>query len=248
MVAIADGSTPPWMKLTALCALVSILASLAGWPGSALAQSREDFVRALAGDWLSQSGNFTQDGERCALRLLPSTQAPLPLQNANCSRELATVAAWDIDQGQIILLDMDGQELARLGGNQLRLNGDTIASNAVIFERLNERLLAAKRECVYLGYTSSCARQDELAPPRIEGPVQVKVLTRANLRASADPSSDILTVIEPETCVTADRCTAGPDGVWCRTDLGEQEGWIKKQGIRLNRFPAVIFANSCQKN
>lgn len=248
MIAIADRAASPCKMGAALHTVLLILALSTSWPGPAQAQTREDFVAALAGDWLSMSGNFTQDGKRCALRLLPSTQAPLPLQNANCDRELAMVSAWDIDQGQIALFDTNGQELARLGGNQLRLNGDTIAGNAVMFERLDERLGAAPRECVYLGYTSNCASPDELAPPRIDGSAEIRVLTRANLRALADLSSPVVTEIAPETCIIADRCTAGSDGAWCRARIDDQEGWIKKQDIRLERFPTVLFTNSCQRN
>ena len=240
-----DGMTgrTGWFRagLIAVAAAVSAL----GGGSDATAQTRGDFINAFAGEWRTLSGNFTPGGERCTVRLLASDSSPLPLANEGCARELASLSSWEIDGGQIVLYDGGGTELGRLGGNQRRLGGPTIAGNALILERRDGGFASAEPGCVYLGYTSSCAGLDDLATPRIDNGAQITVLTRANLRASAGLSADILEIVPPNTCLAVDRCTANPEGAWCRARFEGRVGWVKKEGTRLDRYPTVVFSNGC---
>lgn len=238
------GCGAPW-KAPGRAVLLALAALLLPLQHGAVGQTRGDFVDAFAGEWRTLSGNFTGSGERCALSLAADEGSPLPLTNDGCMRELAPASAWEIEAGQIVLYDPNGRELARLGGNQRRLNGSTLDGNAIVLERQDGPFAIAEVGCVYLGYTSSCAGLDDIATPRVEDGAQISVLTRANMRATASLSADVLDIVPANTCLPVSRCTAGPDGSWCETRFENRTGWIKKQSIRLDRFPTIVFANEC---
>lgn len=228
-----------------LAALVGFGLAMSAATDSAEAQTRADFMNAFAGEWRTLSGNFTGSNERCSIVLDAAEGSPLPVENRGCGRELAAVAAWEISSGQIVLLDGQGGEVARLGGNQRTLNGTIGERNAIVLRREGGPFAAADPGCIYLGYTSSCAGLDDLAAPRIDEATSVNVLTKANLRASASSSADVLDIVPANTCVAVDRCTAGSDGAWCRGRFAGRDGWIKKQSVRLDQYPTIVFANGC---
>ena len=229
-----------------LVALVAPLPSQDLAVGKAYAQDRAAFVQAFAGEWRSLSGNFTENGQRCFIELSAGDGSTLPIQNRDCGKELAGLASWEIDDGQIVLFDGDAREVARLGGNQRQIHGATGNGNAVIFDRASGPFAFGERGCVFVGYTDRCALPEELGTPRVDGDgADIEVLTNSNIRSSASAAGQVVGVVPPNTCMPVDRCTAGPDGAWCRARVDGQTGWIKKQDVRLGQYPTVMFKNGC---
>lgn len=210
----------------------------------AAAQSEAEFVEAFAGPWQTLSTNFSDGSERCALTFDPTAvETGYALTVVNCAGDLAAAQTWGISERQLALFAEDGRVLARMGGSQQRLNGETVGGNALVLLRTDGA--ATQRDCVFVGYSTACASDAQLSAPLVSDEARVSVLTKLNARAEPSLSAEAVRELSPGTCVSVDRCTAGTQGIWCRAQVADASLWIKKEAVRLQRYPVVTFVNSC---
>ncbi|HEX2020647.1 MAG TPA: AprI/Inh family metalloprotease inhibitor [Aurantimonas sp.] len=226
-----------------------------GAQSGALAQSESDFVAAFSGNWQTLDPAFS-DGGACRLSLTGNKTGPnYELAAENCGGDLSGIGAWRIIDNQLALLGTGDEVLARMGGNQTRMSGDTETGKALIFERVNVRAAAAAQptgnnDCVYYGYTASCASPADFATPEPAAPgetAKASVLVRVNARAEARPDAPIVSTIPANTCVVVDQCTTASDGLWCQAKVANYTGWIPQKAVRQGRWPILTFANQCQQ-
>lgn len=222
---------------------------------SAHAQTEQEFVDAFAGQWQVVDSHYAAETGPCRIELArgPATQGRYPLTLQACKAELSLVAGWGISNGQMSLFDAAGAVIARLGGNQRRMSGNSASGVPVILERAGAGgaatlLEAAKRAsgCVYTGFTDKCAPEEQLSKPQGDAP-KVKVLVNLNIRAEARDDASIVGVVPVDSCVSTEVCVTATDGVWCRARFGGETGWLRKLALRQNRWPVVTFSNSCEE-
>lgn len=232
------------------------LSSVAGWSGSALAQSETAFVAAFSGTWQTLDPAFSGDG---ACRIVLSgtrDNDQYALESSNCAGPMASLQGWAIVDNQLGLLGPDRAVIARLGGNQNRMSGQTASGSTVVFERITEEAAAAPAVvsasqttgCVFYGYTATCATPDDLARPTAASEdvkPMAEVLVRLNARSEARPDASVVATIPPNTCVVIDECTTASDGNWCKARISDVSGWIRQQTVRQNRWPIVTYTGKC---
>ena len=235
-------------KLTA--ALVG-LAFVSAMP--AKAQSEADFVNAFAGTWQTLDPDYT-DGGACRVGL---NDVPVGnrygLTTKNCGGLMAGLRGWGIDDNQLALADGQGAVVARLGGNQNRVSGQTADGATVIFERIPDGSDApasdvVASDCTYFGYTSSCAKESDFARPAAEPDREMtaRVLVKLNARAEARPDAEVLASIPAGTCVRVSECTTASDGDWCRATIADTTGWIRQRAMRQDRWPVLTYTAGCE--
>ncbi|EAS51332.1 hypothetical protein SI859A1_02147 [Aurantimonas manganoxydans SI85-9A1] len=232
---------------------LSLVMALAGH-SAAKAQSESDFVAAFSGDWQTLDPAYS-DGGACRVSLASEKSgANYALTARNCGGDLAGIGGWGIVGKQLALLGADDQVLARMGGNQIRMSGDTETGKALVFERIRETAVAPARpvndeECVFYGYTASCAKPEDFVQPESAAPgeaAKASVLVRLNARAEARPDAPIVSTIPANTCVVVDQCTTASDGLWCKAQVASYTGWIPQKAVRQGRWPVLTFAGQCQ--
>ena len=222
----------------------------------ALAQSEADFVKAFAGNWAVFDSGFASGDGRCGLTLSDKIDnGSYALQSQNCGGELTGASKWGIADGQLAIFDDKGAVLAHLGGNQRRVSGTTASDKPIVIDRADglgagDAIAAAvkARGCFYLGFSSKCAPEAELANPfstRPEAQKKISVVVNLNVRSEARDDAGILGVIAQNACVTVERCLTASDGVWCQAKFGDKDGWVRKLTLRQNKWPIVTFTNSC---
>jgi hypothetical protein len=222
----------------------------------ALAQSEADFIAAFAGDWKVVDPSFDADGGQCGLVLGKDKDgAGYKLDKSHCGGELAKAARWGIADSQLAFFDGGGAVLARLGGNQRRMTGTTVAGKPVIFDRvgtkgLGDQLQAAAKAsgCYYLGFTKRCAAASDLVNPRpagTQGETKVKVIANLNVRAEARDDAGIVGVVPQNACVSVNNCLTASDGVWCSAKFGDKQAWLHKLALRRDKWPIVTFVAEC---
>lgn len=218
-----------------------------------MAQSEQDFINAFAGDWQVVDDRFAAGDKPCSLVLEQETPTSgrYPVTMSGCGSELAKVGAWGISDGQMTLFDGTGAQVAKLGGNQRRMSGDSAGGAPIILERVGvsgfaDTLAAAKQAsgCFYSGFTDKCAAEAQLAKPAGDAP-KVGVLVNLNIRAEARDDATVVGVVPAGTCVATELCMSATDGVWCRARFNDVSGWLRKLALRQNRWPVVTFDNSC---
>ncbi|MCK5931370.1 MAG: AprI/Inh family metalloprotease inhibitor [Fulvimarina manganoxydans] len=236
------------VKLSAaLAALAIISAAPVG------AQTMADFVRAFSGTWQTLDPDFT-DGGACRVGL---NDVPVGnrfgLTTQNCGGLMAGLRVWGIDDNQLALVDDQGAVVARLGGNQNRVSGQTSNGETVIFERVPEGSNApasdvVESDCTYFGYTSSCAKEADFARPSAEPDREMtaRVLVKLNARAEARPDAEIRASIPAGTCVRVSECTTASDGDWCRATIADTTGWIRQRAMRRDRWPVLTYTAGCE--
>ena len=104
------------------------------------------------------------------------------------------------------------------------------------------------RGCFYLGFSSKCAPEAELANPfstTPEAQKKVSVVVNLNVRSEARDDAGIIGIIPQNSCVTVERCLTASDGVWCQANFGDKNGWVRKLALRQNTWPIVTFTNGC---
>jgi len=220
--------------------------------GSAAAQSEADFVKAFAGPWQIVDSRFTTGAGPCRLTLSnQQTSGRYGVMTSGCAAEAELVASWGLVDGQMNLFGASGASLARLGGNQRRMSGNTASNVPMILERIGfpgmaEILDAARKRsgCFYAGFTDRCAPDQELRTPTGEKP-RINVLVNLNARSEARDDGSLIGVVPKNTCIQADVCVTATDGAWCRADFDGQSGWLRKLALRQNRWPVVTFLNDC---
>lgn len=226
----------------------SLFSAGPGW-----SQDAQNFVNAFAGDWQILDKTFAEGPGACSLELSRET-APAggyPVSIDGCKAEMALVKGWKIEDGQMSLLDDAQTVIARLGGNQRRMSGNSSGGMPIILERVGAggaaaTLQAATRAsgCVYLGFTDQCAGAAAMSLPADAAP-KVQVLVNLNIRSEARDDASVLGVVQANTCVATDLCVTASDGVWCRAKFGDQAGWLRKFALRQSRWPVVTFLNAC---
>lgn len=240
-------------KLARMALLASILVSMTSLPVSA--QSEADFVAAFSGKWQSLDPAISS-GSACRLTLATARNGKTyQLSAEGCGGVLSTAAGWGIFDEQLGLADASGTVLARLGGNQTRMSGQTASGATIIFERAASDTVAistgpiADSECVYFGYTASCASRQDREMPVVSGSQDmghVAVLVRLNARAEARPDAPVQATIPAGTCVVVDQCTKATDGNWCRAKISNFTGWIRQETVRQGRWPVLAYAPGCR--
>lgn len=238
------------MRLGRSFAAAVLLAATAVMP--AAAQSENEFIAAFSGEWVAFDPALGSGGQ-CRLTLSRDARDPnYALSTENCADLISGSAAWGIVDNQLALLDQAGSVLVRLGGNQNRMSGRSLEGRAVLFERAGtpagsfSAAQVAAGNCLYLGYTATCAQQTDLGSPFVEGkPAQVSVLVNLNARSEARPDAGVVSVVPKNTCVAVEQCLEASDGRWCEAKLGETGGWIRQQAVRQEQWPVLTFKNGC---
>lgn len=245
--------------MTKTLLLAAAAAALTAAP--AFSQSPQEFVTAFSGAWYSFDASRSAAGEPCRIELADTTgslQGAQDASSAGCAGALAELALWDIENGQIRLLSAAGGELARLGGNQVRVTGEIAGdAGALILDRAEGTAESAalsdalsRHRCIYRGYSQDCAAKPDLRQPAIaeeDGSyASVEVLVRLQVRSQPRGDAGGLGVLESGTCLKVNYCATASDGVWCRARFGAESGWVKKTSLRQSEWPVLTFANSCE--
>lgn len=243
---------------TLLCGLlggVLVLGAVA-MPATALAQTEQEFVAALAGGWEAYDDVYALEGKKCRITLkTDKAGSDHALVKESCGLELGMVTAWRIVEGQLALVADDGV-IAVLGGNRFRMSGNSSIGAPVILDRVGENVsmanIAKAREasgCFYLGFTDTCIDETQLGKPKVPADgsaASIGVLVNLNARAEAREDAEIVGVVPANSCIVTEVCSMAADGVWCRARFGEATGWLKKLALRQERWPVVTFVNQCQ--
>ncbi len=191
------------MKTFVVAAVSIAFGLLSTGPGST--QDAQSFVNAFAGDWQILDKSFSEGPGACRLALSKDagTDARYQASLDGCKAEMALVKAWKIADGQMSLLDDGDTVLARLGGNQRRMSGNSSAGTPIILERVGapgtaEALQAATRAsgCVYLGFTNQCAGAAAMSLPAEDAP-KVQVLVNLNIRSEARDDASVVAWFRP---------------------------------------------------
>jgi hypothetical protein len=228
--------------------------------GPIVAQDRAALVEAFSGEWFQFDPAEGTGAGPCRLTLqgaAAGTDGPMPAESSNCRAPVADLAAWTVENGQMILFDAAGTRLAELGGNQRRLTGVRAADElGIVIERAsgdgsNAQLASAvqRHRCYYLGTTSDCAPRSELQMPDFpdEEPRLAEIETLGNLLARSQPRRDASSVgtIPQGTCIRVNQCLTASDGIWCRARFGDVTAWLAKNAVRQEEWPIVTFRNGC---
>lgn len=242
---------------TGIRCTVAATLSLMFFTATALAQGDADLIAAFSGKWKVFDARFGKDEERCVLDLgKTSVEKNFSLGHAGCGGELASAATWGVVDQQLALIGDSDLVLARLGGNQRRITGTTASGLPVILDRVDgtagvlDRAVKASG-CYFLGFTSKCAPNQELADPLVANPggdKKVSVIVNLNVRSEARDDAGIVGAVPQGACVAVDTCLTASDGVWCQAQFGPKTGWLHKTALRKERWPIVTFLNTCDAN
>ena len=216
------------------------------------AQSTNAVAKAFAGQWITFDTAHSGDGN-CTFTFSEAKQGELyPIKPANCLGDVASVAGWRIQNNQLILARADASPLAVVGGNQERLSGSMVSTKApLIIEKydLAQKIAKARKSigCSYVGYSQTCATPRQFSPPpaTVGAPASLKILVNLNARTEPRNNARIVTVLKPQTCVSATVCSLASDGLWCKIKAEDKEAWIKKQAVRQKKWPIITFENDC---
>lgn len=238
--------------------LLSVLAIAALGATSALAQTEQEFVEVLTGDWAVHDDVYAVDGATCRVTLKSSKAAEdYELTTESCNLELGMLTGWRILDQQLALVAGDAI-IATLGGNQFRMSGSSNIGAPVILDRAGEQAppdpIRRAHEisgCYYLGFTSTCADEAQLSKPAIPADgaaARIGVLVNLNVRTEARDDAEIVGVVPANSCIVTETCATASDGVWCKARFGEAAGWLKKVALRQERWPVLTFVNQCESD
>jgi hypothetical protein len=240
---------------TSLAAMVGLLVALTG---NALAQSREEFVKAFSGEWYVFDPDFHSGDQTCQISLETEAKGDRYVADVkNCDAALASVATWGILDNQLGLFASDGTPFAKLGGNQLRVTGEMLTNNiGLIFERAqgdgnNAQISAALSTygCFFDGFSNQCTSKADLGKPDLatDAVPEVIVIVNLNIRSQPRRNAQSIGVVSKGTCVKINQCLVASDGVWCSAQFGEKTGWLSKTALRQNIWPVITFRDSCSQ-
>jgi hypothetical protein len=236
-------------------AAVAVLGAMLAFIGPAVAQTEAEFIKAFAGQWEVHDDSYAVDGARCTIMLKEETvDGGFAISVASCGLELGMLTSWRIVDNQLGLM-VDDTMVAALGGNQLRMSGDSNIGAPVIMDRVGDagvmdQISKARQEsgCYYLGFTTTCVDEAQLSKPAIPSdgsPARIGVLVNLNVRAEARDDAEVLGVVPANSCIVTEVCANAVDGVWCKARFGDTTGWLKKLALRQERWPVVTFVNQC---
>lgn len=236
------------LQMRAMPAAIFLLA-LCILPRTSLAQSQAEFVAAFSGDWLIFDPVYG-DQEPCKVSLGTYKQGELYAANTtNCQEPISNITDWTIADNQLLFFAADRVLLVRLGGNQRRISGETLEDAGIVMERPGSFQTATEPNCVYRGYTTDCATDQDLRKPietsELSKEAQVRVLVNLNVRREPRPDAEILSQLAPQACVQITQCLTASDGNWCKASVDNQSGWIVQEAIRQRQWRTLTFAPGC---
>jgi hypothetical protein len=227
---------------------------------AASAQTPDALVDAFKGSWETYEPRFSTKDGRCRLELLaePRETNGQKLTFENCSGPLGNVTGWAIAGSQLALVSDDGTILSRLGGNQQRVSGPTVAGSTLVLERVRPSTAQgaettqagqAANDCIFYGYTAACSSsEDQRRPDRSANSgstVTADVLVKLNMRSEARPSAPVVAQVPANTCVPVQECTTASDGNWCRVQVTNLAGWVRQSATRQNQWPVLTYRAGC---
>lgn len=212
------------------------------------AQTADEIASVFAGPYRIYDAAFNSGGP-CTLSLSrrPVAEALLAEQ-AYCRGGLENVAAWGVDQGQLVLLDQGLSPIARLGGGQQRISGEMTDGRMVILERTRPGDTEPRvPECLYAGYGQDCADAAARAPMTPAPGASTPATLLVDLRFREQPRDDATVVSTGTrgTCVAFEECRTASDGPWCRTTIQGVTAWAKRHALRLDRYPVLTYGPGC---
>ncbi|MDR9393812.1 AprI/Inh family metalloprotease inhibitor [Roseovarius sp. SYSU LYC5161] len=224
----------------------------------ALAQTEEELRQAFSGAWFAFEDSYSDGNGPCRIYLSNesvSDDGTLLLKGATegCAAPLTEEISWRVESGKILLETSSGQQVAALGGNPQRLSGDYVRPpNALVLERQSGSgakadLTAAIKlhGCYYLGFTQDCAEPSATEAPAFEdGLARIKVLVNLNARSQPRRDAQVIGTIPAESEVTVNACLTTSDGIWCRAQFNEANGWMAKSAMRAGEWPVITFVNA----
>lgn len=208
-------------------------------------------IQAFSGQWFSfepSRAASTDAGTPCAVTLSVDAAAGggFEANTQDCAPPLDRIALWGIIDGQIRLVGT-GQEIAALGGHQLRMTGDIgHGGGPLVLERASGdsnaqaiRQAVATYRCFFAGYGDTCAHRDQLAMPRDVD--KIVTLVDLNVRAQPRADADVQNTIARNTVLSVDTCIIATDGPWCRTTIDGAKGWVARNALRGETWPVITF-------
>ncbi|WP_417423685.1 SH3 domain-containing protein [Hoeflea sp.] len=239
-----------------LAAMAGLLVALSG---NAFAQSSDEFVKAFSGEWYVFDSDFRDGDQTCQISLDTEAKGDRFLASSkNCGAPLTSIATWGILENQLGLFTDAGEPMAKLGGNQLRVTGETLSDHVgLIFERAqgdgnNVQISAAIQRygCVFDGFSNQCADKANLGKPEVKADAaqEVNVVVNLNIRSQPRRNSQPIGIVSKDTCVKVSQCLSASDGIWCSAQFGDKTGWLAKTALRQDKWPVITFRNSCNKS
>lgn len=208
-------------------------------------------VSAFAGDWFSFDPASSLGGATCAVSLQTAIgSGEATAEATGCAAPLDTVTAWRIEDGQIRLAASAG-DVVSLGGTQFRISGAFAdGDRTLILERAAGggdtaaiREAVGEYRCLFFGFTSECAEEEDLRQPVFDANGQARIETVVNLNARSQPRGDaaVSGVIPTGSTVVVDECLTATDGLWCRANFGDQDAWFRRTALREETWPILTF-------
>ena len=216
------------------------------------AQSTNAVAKAFAGQWITYDNRHAAQGS-CLLTFSATSNGSFyPISPSNCINAMATIRGWTLRNNQLVFIDDKNEPVAAVGGNQERISGTILKGKIpIIVEKTDVAAPVSKARkgirCSYVGYGQTCAKPRQFAPPTIgaNATADIKTLVNLNLRVEPRNNATVKTVLKPNSCLKADFCTLASDGLWCRVQVGDISGWVKKQAVRQKQWPIITFVNGC---
>lgn len=218
-------------------------------PSVSFAQTEADFVAAFSGDWLVFDPAYG-DQAPCVVMLSPQKQeGDYSAETKQCRAPLTTIARWKIADNQLLFVSADGDLVARLGGNQNRISGETFEDAGIVLERPDTIKSDIQSDCAYRGYSTDCGTVEEKRKPidtsTLSEQVDVRILVKLNVRREPRPDAEILSQLMPQACVPVSQCLTASDGNWCKTNVGSDQGWIVQEAIRQEKWRTLTYVSGC---
>lgn len=243
--------------LRILAAIGIAMGCLLASAAPSLAQTEEEFVAVLTGDWNVLDDIYAVDGKTCSVALKDTKiEGGYALELQSCGLEMGMLTSWRIADGQLVLVAGE-TVVALLGGNQRRMSGDSNIGAPIIMDRVGapssmDDILKAREKsgCYYLGFTSTCVDDAQLAKPAVPSDgsgASIDVLVNLNARVEARDDAAVIGVVPAGSCVLTQVCATASDGVWCRASFGDAVGWLRKLALRQETWPVVTFVNQCKR-
>ncbi len=231
----------------------SIAASITAFGGPGIAQqaSTDPFIDAFSGVWRSFETGNAAGSEGCSVNFDNSGSAgTYTATSEGCVAPLSDLAKWLIEDGQILLFKSDGNPVAILGGNQLRISGEFSENDkALVLERTTGNNYSrqinnavGQYRCLFRGFSATCATKEELQLPDFQdGAAQVTTVVNLNVRNQPRRDATVIGMLPSDSSVSISQCLVAADGLWCSAAFGDQKGWFARTAIREDTWPITTF-------
>lgn len=244
-------------------AAAAILAAVVAGP--ALAQRGGGDV---VGKWKAEAVGNNGQIQICDVELKAAESfGAFQASSFGCFGDLFGTNKWRVRGGEVVILNMGGQELATLHRRGDQLVGQDKSGRRVVFRRPGQapRLGGpsggqwgsnaggqwgssggqwgggGSPACTVLGDTGRCAQPSAMRAP---GPGDsIQTLTPLNLR-ERPAAGRTLTTVPKGACVVVDDCVRAEGSLWCRVDHDGQIGYVRQTGER-NGQRTLNFQYAC---